>query len=207
MRQTFPARDRLARLGLYFKGGSGNTDIKDTEDQKALAQIANERWQRYKTTYRPIEDKTLEDIQQINNAQHMQQATQAAQAATRSSFGQAIATDLGQRMASGVNPNSGAFNAAIDTDNRRMAQAESDTVNKTQQSLDDQKVAGLQTAINMGSGQATEALAGLSNVASASAQNAADKAINVHNDESANKYLASQAAGAGARVAINGWGQ
>jgi hypothetical protein len=198
-------RDRLNRLGLYFKGGGGGGDIKETNDQRALADIAAQRWQRYQQNFVPVENKYIGDATTANSPSRMQHATEQSQGAVRSEFGQAIASDLGQVTAAGINPNSGTFNAHVDDGNRRMAIAESDNVNKTQQAVDDRQIAGMKNVVAMGNGQATEALSGMGDVATASAQDAATKAVNTHNADSENKYLAAQVAGAGTRTAISGW--
>lgn len=196
-------RNQLNRPGLYFKGGDGGDgEIKETEDQRALAQIAGERWKRYQDVFVPVENEYMADVTNANNPGQMQHATEQAQAATRSEFSKAIATDVGAVTNAGINPNSGTFNAAVGDGNRRMAVSEADVVNKTQQALDDRKIQGMQNVISMGSGQATQAIAGLNDVATGSAETASNKAVQNHNDSSANKYLASQVAGAGTRTAM-----
>jgi hypothetical protein len=195
--------DRLLnRVGLYFKGGGGASTPDDTEDAKAIAKIAAERWQQYQNTYVPAENKYIDEMRNYDNPDRMAQVTQSAQAGTRNAFSEAISADIGNMTSAGINPQSGTFKAAISDGTTRMAEAETSNTSKTQQAIQDQKVKGLQNVVAIGMGKSGEALAGLNTTAAMSTQDAQQQAIRDYNDSAANKQAIGTVVGAGTRTAI-----
>lgn len=172
---------------LYFKGG-GSGQIKETEDQKALAKIAADRFKRYQEIYKPVENQYMQEVQKFNEPVRQTQASNKAVADTQSVFGKAIADEVNQRTAqSGANINSGAVQSAINTGATKEAIASADNVNRSQQATQDAYVGGLQSIVGMGNGQASEAIQGMGDIAAASNQKAMNAAVSSHNDRSATR--------------------
>lgn len=196
-------RNPLNRPGLYFKGGGGsNKRPDDSQDEKELARIAGERWQSYQNTYVPAENKYIDEMRNYDNPQRMEQMTRMAATGTRDAFSEAIQSDINTMTSAGINPNSGTFKQAIHDRGTDMASTEAANTTKTQQAVQDQKVQGLQNVVGMGMGQSTTAMAGMTDVAAASAADAEQKAIKSFNNDSASKQTVGMIAGAGTRAAI-----
>lgn len=194
-------RNPLDRPGLYFKGG-GDAKIKDTADQKALAQIASQRWQQYQSIYKPAENRYINEMTTFDKPSRMAQAGGAAEGAVRGEYAQAIRSDVQQMTGSGINPASGAFMAQTGARARQMAADEANNVTQTETAIQDQRVAGMQNVVALGSGQATQAIAGMGETARASASEASQSAINAHNSQSARRYAAGTAGGMAIRTGM-----
>ena len=192
---------RFARL--YFKGGGGDNDIKDTEDQKALAEIAAQRWQQYQQNYIPVENRYMDKIRNFDSPETMNRMTGIAATNTENAFSEALNNDIRRITAEGINPGSGTFKSAI-TDNATAKNvAMVDNTSRTQQAVQDTKVQGMQNIVNLGSGLSTEAITGLGETAASSAYEAERQATRRYNNRSANRYAMGTAAGMATRSAIN----
>lgn len=159
---------------LWFKGGDPSID--DTEDQKEVARIAGERWDSYIETFVPAENEYINEMLNYDNPQRMEQMSGVAAAGTESAYTEAIMDETKRIKAGGVNPNSGAFNEAIDSYATDSAEARTNNTTRTQQAIQDQKVTGMKNVVAMGNGQATEAISGMNQIAADSADEAIDRA-------------------------------
>lgn len=153
-------------LRLFFKGG--DTSIDDTADQKALADIMADRHDRYKQTFAPIEDQYMERIDNFDSAERQGAVAGIAAGNTESEFADVVKQDIDNIAASGVNLGSG---VAIGHANNRAiekATARATNVNQSQQALQDSKVTGYQNIVAIGNNQSTQAINGMSTIASES---------------------------------------
>lgn len=180
---------------LWFKGGKADTSVKDTKDQKVLADIANQRFDRYREVYLPVENAYMEEVGNFNSAGRQQQVAGAAASNTESAFAGKLNEEIQGMAGQGVNVNSGAVNNVINQNAIQKGEARGHNVNMTQQALQDQHVQGLQNIVAMGNGQSTEAIKGLGEISSYSSQQAQDDAVKSFNNTSARNQAAGTAAG------------
>lgn len=201
--QKIPTDKPGLKFGLsYFGGGGGDTGIDDTNDTKALADVANKHLERYEDVGAPFEDKYIDEMTNYDTADRQQQVSGQAASAVSGAFGEAINADLKSKAADGINPNSGTFKTAINEGYMAEAGAKSDNVGRSLQSLQDTEMQGKQNVIAMGRGQQTEAIQGLNSMAIDSTQRAKDTAFKNHNTNSANNEALGMAAGMATRTAL-----
>ena len=132
----------------------------------------------------------------------VEQLEGSAATGTTQAFSRANDADIEQLNAKGFDPNSGAFQAAISANATKKASVTADNVIQTGQAIQDQKVQGMKNVVAIGNGQAAESLAGLSDIASASAAKANNDAENKAGKRRANAGAVGFAAGAGAKAAL-----
>lgn len=173
---------------LFFKGGGGG-GIEDTEDQKALADIALDRFQRYQDLYVPAENRYIDEVLNYDSASRMEQAGGQATANVQQSFTEGFAGQRQDMAAQGINPTSGASQQALQAYGANSMFAQSDNMNRSEQSIQDAKITGLQNVTAMGQGVAGNAMQGLGDAASYSAEEARRRSDNAFNASSANRYV------------------
>ena len=183
-------------------GGGGDAEIKETEDQKAAAQIAAEQWKIYQSQYVPAEKQYIQQALSRNDAsQYAKVAGQAANANTLaySPVAQAVA---GQFAAKGIDPTSGRYQTGMHRAYLDMAKSGADTVNRAQVSNQDTYIQGLQNVTALGQGQATNAVAGFNDIAAQSGSYASQNAQNSYQRYSDNMQALTTVAGAAGRYAL-----
>ena len=179
--------------------GGGDPEIKETEAQKALADVALERWQSYKSMYLPAEQQYFDKVEAYNSPQYQQKAGGAAAANVESAFGQAVQADVAAltSQGTGVNPNSGTFQSAMDDRQEQSGAARAENVNQSEQAVQDAYVGGMQNIVAMGNNQSTEAIAGMGDIANRSARVAQNDVYQDQVRDQGNEAAAGMVAGAG----------
>lgn len=190
-----------------MSGGGGkksDNTIKDTPEQRYAAQIAAEKWNFAQETLAPLENQYMANVEDMDSAGRKSyirgRANQSAMA-NQSQGMQGVDAQLGM---AGINPNSGRWQGTQADLAEQSAQQGGETMGRAQFQQDGEKIRGMQNIVAMGSGQATQAQAGLSDIASASASDARSKATNNFNRRSANLQLLGAAAGAATSYGMNG---
>jgi len=187
-----------------MSGGGGDNDVKDTPEQKILAQVAAEKWNFAQENLAPLEDKYMASVDQMDsegNMSYIRGRTMQAQTQAQSEAQNQLGRGLGR---AGINPNSGRsqgdqFGLAMD-----VARAGGDNLGRAQFEQDNQKIMGLQNVTAIGQGQSGRAQAGLSRMAQESSADAISDAQNAFNRRSANLQLIGTVAGAGTRYGMQG---
>ena len=189
-----------------MSSGGGDNKVKDTPQQKYLAQVAAEKWNFAQQELAPLENEYMQYVEQMDSAENMSYIrgrTFQAQNQAQSQAGQQAARGLGQ---GGINPNSGRFQSEMYGIGQDVANAGGEQAGRAQFEQDSQKVRGLQNIVAIGQGQSGTAQAGLSSVAQASASDAINSAQNSFNRRAANLQLLGNLAGAGAAYGMGGMG-
>lgn len=187
-----PKGMKFARIN--FKGGGGGS-IDDTEDQKALADIALDRFQRYQSLYVPAENRFIDQVQSYDSEARMNQAAGAAVGNVQQAFSEGFQDQRADMAAQNINPASGMYQQAVSDFGNNMMFAQADNVNRSEQSIQDAKLTGLQNVVAMGQGVAGNAIQGLSDAAGYSAQDAQRRAENSFNRRMGNQYIGGMALG------------
>lgn len=188
-----PKRMKFARIN--FGGGGGGGGIDDTEDQKALADIALDRFNRYQNLYVPAENRYISQVQNYDSGSRMDQAGGTAAGNVQQAFGEGFQQQRSDMAASGINPSSGMFQSAVGNFGSNMMAASSDNINRSQQSIQDSKVTGMQNVVAMGQGVAGNAMSGLGDAAGYSAEEASRRATNSFNQQQGMRQIGGMALG------------
>lgn len=154
------------------KGGSG--EVAETSQQRASAAIADEAWQRWQTKFAPLIDKTKAFYE--NDQPRKDVAMARAGNTVTQAFAKAAPKAVANLTAAGAAPGSGKWTGAtsgIATD--RAVSTGLNTVG-AELASDNRKYAGLEGVVALGKGQATDAMAGMQDLADLSAKRAENDA-------------------------------
>lgn len=173
-------------------GGGGGEKVEETEEEKELAQIASEKWDRYQEAFVPLENEYMAEVDDMGSQQAMDEVT--GQAATT------VQQGMGDMPA---NPNRGAPMGGM---GRALGSARAGAVTQAGTGLRGQEIQGKQGLVAMGQGQSAEAMQGLGDVASQAAGEAQQEAFRDFNRRQAWGNLAGQAAGMGISYGMGGGG-
>lgn len=191
-----------------MSGGGGKSDntIKDTPEQRHAAQVAAEKWNFAQDTLAPLEDQYMANVGDMDSEGRMsfiRGRTNQSSMAGLSQGLQQVDAQLGQ---AGVNPNSGRWQGTQSDLSEMNAQQGGETMGRGQFQQGQEKIRGMQNIVAMGAGEATQAQAGLSDIASTSAHDARSSSANNFNRRSANLQLLGAAAGAATNYGVNRFG-
>jgi hypothetical protein len=127
--------------------GKGPDKPKETAEQRAAAEIAQDQWNVYKTQYRPTEQKWVKDITSPTAARESRMEAQTS-------------ADTAQRYTRGIDP----------TRLKTFAPVNADTAGKFQvannQAVKNQRLQGMQAAVDLGMGKASDVSLGFQQAAS-----------------------------------------
>lgn len=149
-------------------GGGGSVEVKETETQKAQAEVAESMWELYQQELAPYEDVFIQDVNKMNNPQAYQKAAGDTNMSYSSQFSDARDNAANSLTSAGVNPNSGKFGTTQNSLTRQQAFQENDAINQAQSSQADQYVGGLEDALAIGSGESTQNMSALDSLSNAS---------------------------------------
>lgn len=137
----------------------GKNTVKETAEERAMAEVSIERWNDHQLRMVPLENKVIEDANRSTTAQGMRAAGQ-------------VNADVAQATAPALNPNAGsAITSAPALSTAK--QAATAQVNAGQ-NVQDQRASKLLNTVRMGEGKAAIATAGFESAAN----NASSAAIN-----------------------------
>lgn len=160
----------------------GSNEVKETSQEKELARIATEQWDRYETTFRPLEDKWISDI--TSSTLHDKANVGGIVAGKIGSQYDAAQADIDRKqLARGTNVDSGTFKRSLSRgDDTAKA------LSRTNVGVDANQTAQISNAIKVGRGQAADAQRSMSDIAS--------KALSDTITDSRNNYILNQETGA-----------
>lgn len=188
-----------------MSGGGKEKKPRDSAQTRALAAVAAEKWNFAQSKLRPLQQLYMEQVGQINTDQNKQYVRGRANDGMQDALGDASSAIAKQAHTRGLSLDSGAVSGANTDAAIAAASAGGDTANRGELELGNQEVMGMQNILNMGSGQETRALAGMTRMSRAASDDARSSAINTFNRRSANLQTLGTIAGAGTRAAMKGW--
>lgn len=184
-------------------GGGGDTTVKDTPEQRQLAQVAAEKWNFAQEKLAPLENAYMESVGDMTNAGNMSYIAGRTMQSQQQAVSEASEQAGMQLSQAGIDPSSGRAQSAMSGIALGGASAGGETLGRAQFEQENQQVRGLQNIVAIGQGQAGQAQQGLSSIASQSAVDARQTAANRFNRRSANLQLLGQVAGAGTANYLN----
>lgn len=149
-------------------GGGGSVEVKETETQKAQAEVAESMWELYQQELAPYEDVFIQDVNKMNNPLAYQKAAGDTNMSYSSQFSDARDNAANSLTSAGVNPNSGKFGTTQNSLTRQQVFQENDAINQAQSSQGDQYVGGLEDALAIGSGESAQNMSALDSLSNAS---------------------------------------
>ena len=158
---------------------------KETEEQRAIAQIAAERFNRYREVFAPLEDQYIQQVMDTRNQGNYELAGGITAAEFQRGF-QEGQTNLQREMFNqGVDPTSGAFQENSAALRRAQAVKQGLGVSGAKVQNTDRFYQGLRGVMAMGQGQAADAIDGMGAVAQRAAERANQQAESAFQSSSA----------------------
>ncbi|MNZ75644.1 hypothetical protein D3C78_941250 [compost metagenome] len=176
-------------------GKGGSNEIKETEAQKAAADVATEQWDIYKNDLQQYEDIFMDKVDDLNDEEQYDKLAGTAALGTAQAFGDARVGLADSLAAGGVDPTSGKYQEAMSVLETDQALSQTDTTNRAQSSQQDKFVAGLKDVVSIGAGQKAESLAGMGDVANTSLRKATNDAQTSFQNKQATAGLVGTLAG------------
>lgn len=154
----------------------GPDEIKETEYQKELAKIAQEKWQMAKDYLQPLEDDLIAEHKKGITPEMRSKVEGAATVSHQKTFAEAGKQAETQLAASGVDPTSGKYQESLRDISRAGAESRAAAGVEGEAGLQSQHLSTGLNLLRAGAGEATTAQAGLTDVAGRAAQKAEHQA-------------------------------
>ena len=165
--------------------GKGAKKLDETEQERALAEIAAQRFNRYKEVFAPLEDQYIQQVFDVRNQSNYENAGGIAASQFQREFqtGQDQLSD--QMFQQGVDPSSGAFQENSAALRRAQAVGQGIGVSGAKVANTDRFYQGLRGVMAIGQGQSADAIEGMAGIARQSQQNAITSAEAAFNSNKA----------------------
>lgn len=159
-----------------------NKKVKETDQQKALAEIGKAQLDRYKGVFAPLEDKWIKSSRVTAGERER------------------IAGEVGGGVEASFAPQRRGVSTAAEARTLSLAQARGGALAQTEGALGGEAMdkAALDNAVNLGRGEAVEAVAGLGDVASRSVSRSISRAFAGQASRAATADMVGSAAGVAA---------
>ncbi|MFJ5316553.1 hypothetical protein [Pectobacterium versatile] len=178
------------------KGGGGSTEVKETSQQAAAADVARQQWDLYQNELKPYENIFMDKVEGLNDQQKYDGIAGDVNLGYQQQFGQ-VRRQAADGLASvGIDPSSGKFQGGLKDIATDQVTGTIDATNRSQTDQQNKHVAGLQDVQAMGAGQKAEAMQGYQGIAAASQQKAISDAQSSLSKQQATKGLISTVGGA-----------
>jgi len=181
----------------------GGYEIEETAEEKELANISMEKWERYKTKFRPLEDQYMAKVDGMRSDSSYDRVGGLTGNAINADAGNQLATANQALFQGGVNPNSGKFMGANSTLLSKGSKVLSAAVNSANMGLGNEQISRMEGIVNIGQGQAAGAVKSLSDIAANSVDQATSSAENRYNNYAGNLEAIGTAGGMGLRTYMN----
>jgi hypothetical protein len=177
--------------------------VDETEQERALAEIAAQRFNRYKEVFAPLEDQYIQQVFDVRNQSNYENAGGIAAAQFQKEFqtGQDKLTD--QMFQQGVDPSSGAFQENSAALRRAQAVGQGLGVSGAKVANTDRFYQGLRGVMAIGQGQSADAIEGMAGLARQSQERANASAETAFNKSSAIRSGVSAGLGYAAAPAVD----
>ena len=178
---------RWMARGVCYGGGGGSSSVKETEAQKASAEVAMNNYNDYMSTIMPVQEKFIADVTADPTNRENLVAGQA-----NANIAQKVGTPA-------IDPNAGMSSAST----VGLANTMSDAQIKGRQAVDTQRLTGEQAIVDLGMGENSTAQLGLSDLASQSVKQSINNQQSSQYSDDADMSAAASGLGAAAGMATN----
>lgn len=174
-------------------------EVPETEEEKELAKISIEKWDRYKDVFRPLEDSYMNKVDGSTSDANFERVGGLASNAIQSDAGGQLEASNQAMFQGGVNPNSGKFIGANSSLLSKGSKVLSSAVNSANRGIGTEKISRMEGIVDIGQGQSAEAVKGFSDIAKNSVDSAKQLAEGSYNDYQSSLESVGTAGGAGLR--------
>jgi len=181
-------------------GGGGDTDVEPTAEERELAQIATERFERFEQEFIPAENEFIESVQSIDEGDADLAAGTAA-ASSQQAFSQSQGQIAQSQIDSGAAPGSGRFNQAVGGAGDEAAASRGQAIAQARRGSTDRRLAGLEAVTAIGRGKDAESINTISDVAREANQESIRDAQIAANNRATNAQAAGTLVGGAASFA------
>jgi len=160
---------------------SDDDEVKETAQERALVEVASQKWNRGEQIYRPMQKKFMEKVDSIDSEAANEYAAGIANQHTKSAFDGTKGSVATQDIRSGINPNSGRFKGGQAEVSTKEAEATGENIGRSQVAQTEESATGMMNVVALGQGQSTKAqlgIAGLADSAATKSRNDAATAVN-----------------------------
>ncbi|MFJ5346701.1 hypothetical protein ACS91J_13190 [Pectobacterium carotovorum] len=178
------------------KGGGGSTEVKETSQQAAAADVARQQWDLYQNELKPYENIFMDKVEGLNDQQKYDGIAGDVNLGYQQQFSQVRRQAADGLASAGVDPSSGKFQGGLKDIATDQVTGTIDATNRSQTDQQNKYVAGLQDVQAMGAGQKAEAMQGYQGIAAASQQKAISDAQSTLSKQQASKGLVGTIGGA-----------
>lgn len=175
-------------------------EVPETLEEKELAKISIEKWNRYKGVYRPLEDQYMAKVDSMASDSNYNRVGGFTGNAIKTDAGGQLNTANQAMFRGGINPNSGKFMAANSALLSQGSKVLSSAVNQAHRGLGNEKISRMEGIVDIGQGQAAGVVKGLSDIANNSVDSAKQAAEGRYNDYQGTLESIGTAGGAGLRT-------
>ena len=146
--------------------------VKETEQEKAFAQVFLEQQQAFEDVGIPAQDRVIADANESNDASVYQNVANDANLSYQKSFSDSGKSLTSNMAASGIDPSSGKFKGNVSSLADMEATKLADSTSRGQIDAQDRYTSKLSNVVAMGQGEAQQSVATLSDIAQGSQQQA-----------------------------------
>ena len=182
--------------------GGGDNEIKDTQQQKDLAYVAAQGWNFSQEELAPLQQMYMDKVDATADPSRKEFISGRANLGQQSATGEAVSQITTGAASKGLDLNSGKFKSGLTDIATGAGSSGGQVASQGKFEQDSQYIKGMQSIVDIGSGQQAQAVAGLSDMASVAGANARSDATNTFNRRSANLQTLGTLAGAGARYGM-----
>ncbi len=182
--------------------GGGDNEIKDTPQQQYLASVAADTWNFSQQELKPLQAAYMDQVESMKDPARKDFIAGKANLGQQAAFSSGVEQITEGASSRGLDLNSGKMKGALVDMATGAAESGGQVSAQGKFSQDSQYIKGLQSVVDIGSGQQTQAVAGLADVAQVAGQNARADAMDNFNRHSSNLQTIGTIAGAGARYAM-----
>lgn len=183
--------------------GKSDNEIKDTQQQKDLAYVAAQGWNFSQKELAPLQDLYMDKVDSMADPSRKEFIAGRANLGQQAATGEAVDQVTTGAASRGLDLNSGKFKGALTDIATGAGSTGGQVAAQGKFEQDSQHIKGMQSIVDIGSGQQAQAVAGLSDIASVAGANARSDATNSFNRRSANLQTIGALAGAGTSYMMN----
>lgn len=155
-------------------GGGGSSEIRETEAEKALAEVAASKFDTYQKHYKPLEEQYRQRVDDIGGDNY--QNLVASMSANNATAG--LRNESQKLYQGGINPNSGQFVKGSTVLNNAIEQSRQSGLAQGQQAAQNAYLSGMSNVNAIGTGQEAAAMSSTRSLADVSSRNAVMDARN-----------------------------
>tara|TARA_Y100000114_G_C11746596_1_gene321962 strand:+ start:757 stop:1359 length:603 start_codon:yes stop_codon:yes gene_type:complete len=179
-------------------GGGGPASVKDTAAQKKLAELAAKRFNLYQKYFVPLENQYISDVFSLGDDSSFESVDAFINALQQPEYQATRKGIQAEAFARGMDPTSGQYQGNVENLLTQAARGGALGAAEAQSGQVDRKYQGIQNVIQMGQGQAGQAIAGLGDVATLALERAKSEAKTAATDYFARQSTLGTAVGTGA---------